>query len=274
MSKFIEKVKENKILFFSGITIKSIYYNHILNSFKYFRCILVRKGLFSKGKYAGIEKFKNIHSGERCFIVGTAPSLTISDLDLLKNETTFSVNSVIKLYDKTDWRPTYYGIQDPFVYEKLEDYINNTNIPVGFVGDCIHNKYSSAKKFTPFFLYEGGHVSHPERMKLSSGFSSDVSEIVYDGYSIVYSLLQIAVYMGFKYIYLLGVDCSYSVTGIQHVVDSGFTDKQSATVGERMIFAHSIAKDYLDRYQVEVKNASRGGMLEVYERVTLEDILK
>ncbi|WP_431242695.1 hypothetical protein ACQ9BO_23405 [Flavobacterium sp. P21] len=95
-------------------------------------------------------------------------------------------------------------------------------------------------------------------MKLRSGFSSDVSEIVYDGYSIVYSLIQIAVYMGFKEIYLLGVDCSYSVTGKQHIVDSGFTDKQSATVGERMIFAHSIAKDYLNNYQVEVKNVTRG----------------
>ena len=53
-------------------------------------------------RYKNIRKFKNIHAGERCFIVATGPSLTYEDLDKIKNEITFGVNSICLSYDKTD----------------------------------------------------------------------------------------------------------------------------------------------------------------------------
>jgi len=41
-------------------------------------------------------------------------------------------------------------------------------------------------------------------------FSFDCAEEVFDGSTIAYSVLQLATYMGFKEIYLLGADCDYS----------------------------------------------------------------
>ena len=38
-------------------------------------------------------RFKNIHSGERCFILGNGPSLKNVDLSLLADEFVFTVNN-------------------------------------------------------------------------------------------------------------------------------------------------------------------------------------
>ena len=86
-------------------------------------------------------------------------------------------------------------------------------------------------------------------------------------------MLQIAIYMGFKEIYLLGNDCSYS-TDKQHFIESGHYDKQAETVGERMIFAFKIAKKYADKNGIKIYNATRGGMLEVFDRVDLNVVVK
>ena len=64
--------------------------------------------------YRRIRKFKNIHSGERCFIIGNGPSLNADDLDKLAEQgyVTFAFNRIYHIFDQTDWRPTYYMSQD------------------------------------------------------------------------------------------------------------------------------------------------------------------
>ena len=57
---------------------------------------------------ADMKKYKSIHKGKRCFIVATGPSLTIKDLEMLDGEITFSMNSIVNLYNKTEFRPNYY----------------------------------------------------------------------------------------------------------------------------------------------------------------------
>ncbi|MEH7386551.1 hypothetical protein V7147_14250, partial [Bacillus sp. JJ1521] len=79
----------------------------IFNLKKYLRVI----GFDRNSQYQKLKKIKNKHMGQRCFIIGTGPSLTIEDLEKLRNEMTFSMNSICLAFDETDWRPTYYGIQ-------------------------------------------------------------------------------------------------------------------------------------------------------------------
>ena len=69
---------------------------------------------------------KNKHEGQRCFIVCTGPSLTLDDVNKLKDEVCFSMNSIFKCYDKTEWRPKYYGISDYRVYRRVKKEVNNT----------------------------------------------------------------------------------------------------------------------------------------------------
>ncbi len=65
-----------------------------------------------------LKGYKNIHSGERCFVIGNGPSLTPEDLDKLKNEYSFASNHIYKIFDRTNWRPTYYVSVDKAWLEK------------------------------------------------------------------------------------------------------------------------------------------------------------
>ena len=105
-------------------------------------------------------------------------------------------------------------------------------------------------------------------------FSDDSSIVIYDGFSITYSLLQLACYMGFKEIYLLGCDCSFSRDPEkQHFVNSGHVDVNAYRIGEKMIMAFEKAKEYCDSHGINVYNATRGGALEVFPRVNLDEMV-
>ena len=77
--------------------------------------ILLKKTFHIKSKRT--LTINNTHVGERCFIVCTGPSLTVEDCNKLKQEYTISMNSIYKLFDKTDWRPDCYVCFDYVVAE-------------------------------------------------------------------------------------------------------------------------------------------------------------
>ena len=94
--------------------------------------------------------------------------------------------------------------------------------------------------------------------------------------------MQLAIYMGFKRIYLLGVDHNYA----KQVSRSGVVteDKSKATYGEGIIDtgigiqytdttteAYEKAQQYCQTHDVKIYNATRGGKLEIFPRVSLED---
>tara|TARA_B100000795_G_scaffold84546_1_gene61423 strand:- start:2600 stop:3430 length:831 start_codon:yes stop_codon:yes gene_type:complete len=268
--KIINILKKNRFSFALGKLVMIFYFNYVLDSFRYIRFLLVKNNIINNSKYKDIRIFRDIHKGERCFIVATGPSLRYEDLELIKDEYSFSVNSIVKILNKTDWRPTYYGIQDANVFKKINKDILSSKLENIFVGHRLYREFNLSKSYIPYFHYSCFHAKHGEIVPLSSGFSTDASEIVYDGYSVTYSMLQIAVYMGFDKIYLLGCDCNYDTNGKQHFVESGFFDKQAASVGERMIYAYTVAKKYADKKGVKIYNSTRGGMLEVFERINFD----
>lgn len=234
-----------------------------------------RKFLNKKKNNVKIRKFKDSFSGERCFIVATGPSLTIDDLNLISNEITFGMNSIVKLYNQITWRPTFYGIQDSLVYEKLEntiknEYINSTNV---FVGSNLAEQFDIPSNYIQFPFDNYYHEAERDIDKYFAKFSDDASSIVYDGYSITYSLIEIAVYMGFKEIYLLGADCNYPKGEKNHFVESGFVDKNAASNPIRMRVGYKKAKEYADSNGIKIINCTRGGMLEVFPRMSLEEVL-
>ena len=51
-------------------------------------------------KYNSLKMYKDIHKGERCFIIATGPSLTMEDLEALKSEYTFGMNSICIFVNK------------------------------------------------------------------------------------------------------------------------------------------------------------------------------
>ena len=93
-------------------------------------------------------------------------------------------------------------------------------------------------------------------------------------YSITHVLIQLAVYMGFKEIYLLGADCNQSKGKQIHFEEYGVPDTTIDPERERNIVGYKEVKKYCDNHDVTVYNATRGGELEVFERRNLDDVLK
>lgn len=105
-----------------------------------------------------------------------------------------------------------FGVQDQNVYRKIKDSLENYPCENIFVGstvsfECdIKDSYKEFPMHTRYHLFEGDYLH-----KNFAKFSDDCYAVVYDGFTITYSLIQLAIYFGFKEIYLLGADCNYEV---------------------------------------------------------------
>lgn len=235
-----------------------------------------RKYGFIDKNFLELYKLKQIYSGKRCFIVATGPSLRLSDIEMLKDEITFGMNSICNIFDKTDWRPTFYGIQDKFVYANMEDTIKKSlkDMKMVFVSDELDSIYDIPNSCVRFPFNPAYHLYDQQIGKFYCKFSPDAYSIVYDGYSITYSLIQIAIYMGFKEIYLLGTDCNYKKNAKNHFVESGHYDKREYLNHDKMITGYQKLKEYADKQGIKIVNCTRGGMLEIFQRKTIEEVLE
>lgn len=265
-------LKKNRVIRWAIEKICDIIYNVLLS----LKCDLqgfYRKSKNYKGKYRDLEKYQNIHKGQRCFIVATGPSLKMSDLELLKDEITFSMNSICLSLDETTWRPTYYGVQDINVFAKLENEIKAADLNTVFVSSHLAKYNDIPSKWNVYPIHYLNHYYQAAHKKVKTCFTDNIVANVYDGYSIAYSMLQLAVYMGFSEIYLLGADCNYSKDGAQHFKDYGFQDPNYLTVGEKMIYGYQVACEFAKKNNIKIYNATRGGKLEVFKRVNLEEVI-
>ncbi len=234
----------------------------------------VKRIIFYKVRYDNIIKYKGIHKGERCFIIATGPSLTIDDVEILKDEYTFGMNSGIYLIEKSSWSPTYYLLQDKKVYEKLKNdlaIIDNCSV-IKFIGDTATQKTSKKDVLYSLRLYN--HFVGGTKVD----FSEDCHVYVSDGWTVTYSAIQIAVYMGFSEIYLLGCDSDYSgKMHAEHCVKTGDKEKMvkgQEKFGEFSSIAYECAQCYALKRGAKIYNCTRGGKLEVFPRKTLEDVLQ
>lgn len=242
--------------------------NALLVSMKFYIRYTVRI-LGLPNVYQNMKNYKGIHKGERCFIIATGPSLTLEDIKKLQKEKTFGMNSLCKIFPETGWETTYFGIQDYRVFRNFKEDIELLENTTIFMGDSIKG-CKGAKSVV--CKYPINYLNHRYRLKTQSAkFSGDCYKEVYDGYSIAYSLLQIAVYMGFSEIYLLGADCNYRKQEKLHFIETGNVSAEDT--GDRIIFAYQEAKKYCDEHGIHVYNATRGGCLYVFPRVDLDEIL-
>ena len=242
----------------------------------------VKRDLLGDSRYNKLRELKGRYSGKRCFIVATGPSLTMDDLSLLKNEITFGMNSLCGIFDKTDFRPTFYAVQDKAVYKKMEPYFKKHKIDEVIVGIAnAHNigfndaDLDQHERWIGFPLNAGYHLGDMiYRDKYYVKYSQNAYKQVYDGYSITYSLIQLAQYMGFTEIYLLGVDCNYKKGQANHIFEYGDKDSDHHdSQYQRMIKGYELLAAKADELPYKIFNATRGGILELFPRVKLEEVL-
>ena len=227
-----------------------------------------------------IEQYKNKHQGQSCFVIGNGPSLRIEDLELISANgiPTFAVNSIWRIFDKTEWRPTYYFAEDPGIFsdecpDKAFFAQPNKGIEMMFFGDGADTYWKENKPIGEYMIFH----SHFEFSEFRyPKFSEDLSRRSYEGGTVAYSCLQMAVYMGFKNIFLLGMDRVDPSKGrsavYEHMYDDGKQYYASQIYEEGVRLGNESAKRYADEHSIGIFNATRGGYLEIYERVNIDSL--
>lgn len=228
-----------------------------------------------------IRSFQNKYKGKRCFVIGNGPSLNKQDLDTLAKykEITFASNRIYKMYDQTPWRPDFYAVCD----EKL--FVDQMG-PIRQIKDTV--------RFLPLDLahhvnYDGGFVyfaRYPFKFFTKYPvFRDDLTKKLGEGNTVTYHLLQLAVCMGFTEIYLLGCDFSYNIgigpdgKIIRDNASENYPWKEDNKVYnlpnlQANLYAYMAAKKYADQHGIVIRNATRGGKLEVFDRVGFDELFE
>ncbi len=221
---------------------------------------------------AGLMNYHNIHQGKRCFIVATGPSLREEDLIKLARhqEICFGVNRVFHI-DERLWKPQYYIFLDRMGMKRYGDKIRAYDVEEKFVGDSLEDSYwkkTDCKGNIHILHSVTGHS-----FDVPPKFSEHLERKVYSYGTVTYSAIQLAVYMGFSTIYLLGVDCNYDKNSKKNYFFEEQKEDGRNHFENRMLTAYRCAQKYAQAHNIQIYNASRGGMLEEFERVHFDDII-
>ena len=245
-----------------------------------------KHGLFLDNNSRRLLKMKDSHKGERCFLIGNGPSLSPDDLHMLIDEYTFGTNMVYKIFDRTDWRPSFHCVSDSIYATKLRDELyNNVKSPLF----TIEKTYRKMTKRTLETTYV--HTIASERYKVKGNIFAYCMVKA----TVLSLAAEFAFHMGFSEIYLLGVDCTNPHAAGGHFTDNYTTkeiaqtdisrikermNKENVTteqIGEhiidRSLDVYRLLKKYADKHGIKIYNATRGGNLEIFPRVKLEDVL-
>lgn len=217
-----------------------------------------------------IEKFSNLHKGKRCFIVALGGSLREEDLNKLhdNNEISFSMNRIYKAFDNVEWRPDYYICADRKGLELMEDDILKMQVKNKF----LVNSGVNIDKFKDENVYRTNIVVLKTKSGLTK-FSDDCSRRVYVGGTVVYGCIQLAAYMGFSEIILLGVDFDYDHnSSAKHFYEKGKNTGSGTFDKDEVVLAFNLAKEYAEEHGIRIVNATRGGKLEIFDRVDFDSL--
>jgi len=233
--------------------------------------------------YDILKSLHNKHSGKRCFIIGNGPSLNLIDLTKLKNEYTFGVNAIYTNYEKMGFYPTYYAVEDIFVAEDRAHEINDFKQSLKFFPNYLkHCIKRDAKTVFINFVRDFDENQSP-------GFSTDSSLKVYFGGTVSYVCMQLAYYMGFSEVYLVGFDHNYKVLDSVKKSGADFLSTEEDVNHfspdyfgkgkrwhdpqvERMETSYLKAIKFFDADKRKIRNATAGGKLEVFERIDFEKV--
>jgi hypothetical protein len=222
-----------------------------------------------------IRQLKNKHEGKRCFIIGNGPSLKKTDLSLLKNEITFGMNRIYMLFDKLNFCTTYYVSINKLVVKQFAHDIER--LPCT---KFINLRAADFINFTDDMMF----IRPGDRLQ----FCTDLAEGYGKGGTVTYAAIQIAYYMGFDTIILIGVDHSFTTKGTPNseVVSKGddpnHFDPQYFGKGvrwqlpdlEKSELAYQTAKNHFEQAGRKIVDATIDGNLQVFPKTDYYNIFK
>lgn len=217
-----------------------------------------------------LKAFKNIHKGQDCFIIGNGPSLNDIPILELENYYKFGLNKIFLLTNKNGLNLNYYVAVNSFVIRQSISQIEKIRCPKFL--SFSQEKYFLSDNF--FSLYD---------KPFSWKFYTDISMGISQGYTVTFTALQIAYFMGFKRVFLVGVDHNYDQSGMPNEVqlhlgkdknhfDPSYFENEQWNLADlpNSEVSYSMAKAVFTHDNRIIYNANLSSKLEVFEKMTFE----
>lgn len=224
-----------------------------------------------------IKKFHNIHQGKRCFIVANGPSLNQTDLSLLKNEISFGLNRIYLNFSRSSFRPSYYVAVNELVLDQYAAEIAELGM----------HKFINWNRRSLFHCGDQSITYIKSKLVHSDFFQSDLTKPMVFGGTVTFAALQLAYYMGFQQVFLVGLDHFYHEKGTPNQseiraprVDTSHFHPGYFPQGSkwqlpdlfRSEVDYRIARYCYERDGREIFDATVNGHCQIFEKVNLKSL--
>lgn len=213
--------------------------------------------------------YRDKHKGERCFIIGNGPSLKLTDTAKLKGEYTFGMNRIYLAFPEWGFPTSYFVSINDLVIEQCAEDIRALAIPKFL-------SWHSHKHIAPTDDMVFLHTTYT-----GAKFAQDVRGRVWEGATVTYVAMQLAFFMGFQQVILIGVDHSFKSKGAPNTTivsqgeDPDHFDSRYFGKGYRWQLpdletsevAYTMARQAYQAAGRQIIDATVGGKLTVFPKV-------
>lgn len=146
--------------------------------------------------------YRNRYLGKKALILCNGPSLNDVDLDRLSGFFCFGLNKINLIFESTAFRPSCIVAVNDLVIAQNRDFYEQTDIPVFLDGIASRN-----------LVYRPNHI---HLCCYERGFSKRAETYVSQGGTVTFVAMQLAYYMGFSEVALVGCDHYFPQSGRPH----------------------------------------------------------
>lgn len=165
-----------------------------------------------------LQDLHNKYTGKRCFIVANGPSLQRTNLDLLSGEVCFGLNRIYLNFERSSFRPTFLVVVNELILEQCASEIREVNIP----------KFLNWNRRQSFGPPNEQQIYLKSKMVINDYFETDLTHPIVFGATVTFATLQLAYYMGFRQVILVGLDHNYREKGIPSKVEIRQSEKDES----------------------------------------------
>ncbi len=226
----------------------------------------------SKNNKTKLLSLRTAYLNERCYIMANGPSLGMMDLSPLNQAYTIGLNRIYLMFDRIPFKPSFYVCSNELVLEQFSDDIQKLTVPK-FLNWNRRRLFSPPDEQTMFLYF---------KLSFRDGFGKDPWQGLWGGGTVTYVALQIAFYMGFKEVILIGLDHNFADRGTPNTIE---TRKQTADINHfhpdyfpkgtrwqlpdlhRSEIAYAQARQAFESDGRRIFDATIGGKCQVFEKV-------
>jgi hypothetical protein len=219
-----------------------------------------------------LTSIKNKYKDERLFLIANGPSIKDMDLSILKNEYTMCMNRFYIYFDKIGFTPNFLVCVEDTVLDQFTNDFNELKIEHKFIN------WRQFKKIPNSNYLKESYTFNPF-------FQTDLTKPTHFGGTVTFACLQLAYYLGFKEVIIIGMDHNFKETGRAATVevrtyekDESHFDPNYFPKGMKWVLpdldksevGYNIANDFYNDKNRKIYDATVNGKCDIFEKKQFE----